>query len=100
VFMSKAYRWAFTSPLRKVYYNMTTTGLSVFVALAVGTIEYLQVISSQLQWESPFFEWLNSLDFETLGYGIVAIFLVTWIVAIILFKVRRIEERYGALVED
>ncbi|HZU77907.1 MAG TPA: hypothetical protein VFA70_14165 [Dehalococcoidia bacterium] len=41
VFVAKAYRWAFTSPLRKVYYNLTTTGLSVFVALAIGTIEYL-----------------------------------------------------------
>jgi len=95
VFMAKAYRWAFTSPLRKVYYNMTTTGLSVFVALAIGTIEYLQVVSSQLNIDNPFFNWLNNLDFETLGYGIVAIFLFTWIGSVVLFKLRRIEERYG-----
>jgi high-affinity nickel-transport protein len=100
VFMSKAYRWAFTSPLRKVYYNLTTTGLSVFVALAIGTIEYLQVISSKLNIDNPFFRWLNGLDFETMGYAIVAIFLVAWIGAVVLFKVRRIEERYGALVND
>jgi high-affinity nickel-transport protein len=92
VFMSKAYRWAFTSPLRKVYYNLTTTGLSVFVALAVGTIEYLQVV--------PFFHWLNALDFETMGYGIVAVFLLTWVCSVVLFKLRRIEERYGGLVSD
>ncbi|MGI8553504.1 MAG: HoxN/HupN/NixA family nickel/cobalt transporter, partial [Dehalococcoidia bacterium] len=67
VFMSKAYRWAFTSPLRKVYYNLTTTGLSVFVALAIGTIEYVQVISTHLSVSNPLLEWLNGLDFETLG---------------------------------
>jgi len=95
VFMAKAYRWAFTSPLRKVYYNMTTTGLSVFVALAIGTIEYLQVLSTQLKIDNVFFNWLNNLDFETMGYGIVAIFVLAWVGSIVLFKVRRIEERYG-----
>jgi len=100
VFMSKAYRWAFTSPLRKVYYNLTTTGLSVFVALAIGTIEYLQVVSTQLKIDNPIFNWLNGLDFETMGYAIVAIFLLTWVLAVVLFKVRRIEERYGDLVSD
>jgi high-affinity nickel-transport protein len=100
VFMSKAYRWAFTSPLRKVYYNLTTTGLSVFVALAVGTIEYLQVVSTKLNVQNAFFDWLNGLDFETLGYAIVGIFLVTWVGSVVLFKVRRIEERYGGLVVD
>lgn len=96
-FMSKAYRWAFTSPLRKVYYNMTTTGLSVFVALAVGTIEYLQVISTQLKVNNSFFIWLNNLDFETLGYSIVAIFLLAWVGSVVLFKLRRVEERWGGL---
>lgn len=100
VFMSKAYRWAFTSPLRKVYYNLTTTGLSVFVALAIGSIEYLQVISSKLHIDNPFFNWLNGLDFETMGYGIVAIFLITWVGSVLLFKVRHIEERYGDLIGD
>ena len=73
---------------------------AVFVALAVGTIEYLQVISSKLNLENGFFSWLNGLDFETMGYAIVAIFLVTWIGSVILFKLRRIEERYGDLVAD
>lgn len=100
VFMSKAYNWAFTSPLRKVYYNLTTTGLSVFVALAVGTVEFLQVISSELKINSPPFSWLNTLDFETLGYGIVGLFVLAWISSVVLFKVRRIEERWGGLAED
>lgn len=100
VFMSKAYDWAFTSPLRKVYYNLTTTGLSVFVALAIGSIEYLQVVSAELKIDNPFFSWLNRLDFETLGYAIVGIFIVAWIGSVALFKVRRIEERWGGLAED
>ena len=100
VFMTRAYGWAFTSPLRKVYYNMTTTGLSVFVALAIGTVEYLQVVSSQLNIDTPFFNWLNNLDFETLGYFIVATFLVCWIGSVAWFKFRRIEERWGHMLAD
>jgi high-affinity nickel-transport protein len=100
VFMSKAYRWAFTSPLRKVYYNMTTTALSVFVALAIGTIEYIQVISSKLHIDNAFFNWLNGLDFETLGYAIVGIFIFAWLASVALFKYRRIEERWVGLAED
>jgi nickel/cobalt transporter (NiCoT) family protein len=99
-FMSKAYRWAFTSSLRKVYYNMTTTGLSVFVALAIGSIEYLQVISSRLSLNNPVFSWLNNLDFETMGYGIVAIFLLAWVGSVVLFKVRRVEERWSEPADD
>src|SRR5207302_1665416 len=71
-FMAKAYDWAFASPLRKVYYNMTTTGLSVFVALGVGTIEYLQVISAKLHAQGGLFGWLDRLNFQVLGYAIVA----------------------------
>lgn len=94
VFMSRAYRWAFTSPLRKVYYNLTTTGLSVFVALAIGTIEYIQVATSALKVNDAFFQWLNHLDFETLGYIIVGVFLVAWLGSVAIFKFSRAEERW------
>jgi high-affinity nickel-transport protein len=99
-FMSKAYDWALASPLRKIYYNLITTGLSVFVALAVGTIEYLQVMSTHLGVQNQFFRWLNALDFETLGYAIVGVFLVTWVGAVAIFKWRRIEERWSANVVE
>ena len=100
-FMSRAYGWAFSSPLRKVYYNMTTTALSVFVALAVGTVEYVQVLSSQLHLDGPVIGWINNMNFETLGYVIVGTFLVTWIGSVVLFKVRRVEERWGGhVLED
>jgi high-affinity nickel-transport protein len=97
-FMAKAYGWAFASPLRKVYYNMTTTALSVFVALAIGTIEYLQVVSTQLNVDNGFFNWLNNLNFETLGYVIVGSFLFFWIGSVVLFKLRKVEERWGGMV--
>jgi nickel/cobalt transporter (NiCoT) family protein len=100
VFMTKAYGWAFTSPLRKVYYNITTTALSVFVALGVGTIEYLQVASQKLDVQNDFFSWLNKLDFETLGYGIVACFIIAWAGSLAFFKLGRVEERWDGMISD
>ena len=97
--MSKAYGWAFSSPLRKLWYNITTTGLSVAVALLVGTIELLQVLSDRLNWQGAFFGFLNDrLDFGIIGYAIVALFMAAWIVSVLLWKARRVEERYGAVV--
>jgi high-affinity nickel-transport protein len=87
-FMANAYSWAFSNPVRKVFYNITVTSLSVAVALVVGTVELLQVLSV-----SP---WLDNLDFGTLGYGIVGLFVVTWALAYGVWKVRRIEERWTA----
>jgi high-affinity nickel-transport protein len=94
-FMSRAYGWAFSSPVRKVYYNMTTTALSVFVALAIGTIEYVQVMSEQLHLHGPLIDWVNALNFETLGYVIVGTFIVAWVGSVLLFKARRVEERWS-----
>jgi high-affinity nickel-transport protein len=94
VFMSKAYGWAFSSPARKVYYNLTVTALSVFVALLIGTIELAQVLSDKLGWGGGFWAWLQGLDFGTLGYAIVALFAVTWVIALIVWRWRRIEERW------
>ena len=74
---------------------VTTTALSVGLALGIGTIEYLQVTSERLHLSNAFFAWLNGLDFETLGYVIVGTFLLTWILSVVLFKLRRMEERWG-----
>ena len=71
VFMSHAYGWAFSNPIRKVYYNITVTTLSVVVALAIGTIELLQVLSAKLSLTGGPWDWLNGLDFGRIGYGIV-----------------------------
>ena len=95
VFMVKAYGWAFSSPVRKVFYNITVTALSVFVALTVGMIELLQVMSEKLGLEGGFWKWLGSLDFEILGYVIVGLFVLTWVVATAVWKLRRIEDRWA-----
>jgi nickel/cobalt transporter (NiCoT) family protein len=96
VFMSKAYAWAFASPVRKVYYNITVTSLSVFVALLIGTIELGQVVSDKLGLTGGFWNWLQSIDFGSLGYVIVALFALTWLVALAIWRWRRIEERWAA----
>ena len=97
-FMAKAYAWAFANPIRKVFYNMTVTGLSVFVALFVGMVEVLQIVSGKLNWSGGFWDAVNNLDFEKMGMVIVAAFVVTWVAAFTIWKARRIEERWGAMV--
>jgi high-affinity nickel-transport protein len=100
VFMSHAYGWAFSNPIRKVYYNMTVTGLSVVVALAVGTVELLQVMSTQLALDGAFWRWLDRLDFSTLGFAIVGLFVVMWAASVAIWKFRRIEERWSAMMVE
>jgi len=100
-FMSQAYGWAFSNPVRKVYYNITVTSLSVAVALAIGSIELLQVMATKLNLNSGFFGWLRNLDFGNIGYGIVGLFVLTWAVSVIVWKKRRIEERWTSnLIAD
>jgi high-affinity nickel-transport protein len=99
-FMSQAYGWAFSNPIRKVYYNITVTTLSVAVALVIGTIELLQVAAAKLDLGGGFWEWLRALDFGTIGYAVVGMFVVTWAVSAVIWKARRIEERWGALVKE
>ena len=97
-FMSQAYGWAFSNPVRKVYYNITVTSLSVAVALVIGSVELLQVFSARLRLSGGFWKWLGALDFGVLGYGIVGLFVLTWLVSVLIWKTRRIEERWGRLV--
>jgi high-affinity nickel-transport protein len=98
-FMAHAYGWAFGSPIRKIYYNITVTSLSVAVALAIGTVEFLQVLADRLSLDGGFWRWLTGLDFGKLGYGMAALFVLTWAFSYGIWKVRRIEERWSALVE-
>jgi high-affinity nickel-transport protein len=99
-FMNFAYGWAFSRPVRKVYYNITITGLSVMVALLIGTIELIQVLSDKLSLTGPFFDWINNLDFNLIGYAIVALFVLTWAVALSVWRFGRIEQRWTAHLSD
>lgn len=100
VIMSRAYGWAFKSPVRKIYYNMTTVGLGVFVALGVGTIEYLQVIGGNAGFTGGIWDFLADLDFELLGYAIVGTFVVLWIGSVLFYRLARVEEKYGHVKVD
>jgi high-affinity nickel-transport protein len=94
VTMRMAYGWAFLNPIRKVYYNLTITIISILVAFAIGGIELLQVVGMELNLTSPFWGWFANLDFETLGGLIIVIFLVSWLVSVAIWKYRRIDETY------
>ena len=94
VLMSKAYDWAFINPLRKIFYNITTTGLSVAVALLVGSIELLQVLIGMLGLHGQYFDAIAAMDFGLLGYLIVGLFLLAWGLSVGIWKFGRIEERY------
>ena len=94
VTMRVAYGWAFLNPIRKIYYNLTVTAISVLVALAIGTAELLQVIANELSLTGAFWNWLSSLDFETIGFGIIIIFLTSWLVSVAVWKYRRFDEIY------
>lgn len=95
VLMSKAYNWAFLNPLRKIFYNLTTTGLSVAVALLVGSIELLQVFIGMLGLHGGVYTFIAQLDFGILGYLIVALFLFAWACSVAFWKFGRVEERFG-----
>jgi nickel/cobalt transporter (NiCoT) family protein len=95
VLMSQAYDWAFLNPLRKIFYNITTTGLSVAVALLVGTIELLQVLIGTLNLHGGSFDSVAKLDFGIVGYLIVGMFLLAWGVSVGVWRFGRIEQRYS-----
>jgi high-affinity nickel-transport protein len=84
--MRYAYGWASERPLRKIFYNLTVTVISVLVAFVIGTVELLQVLAIEFHLSGPAWRVLNSLDFETLGYFVVATFLVTWGVASAIYR--------------
>jgi high-affinity nickel-transport protein len=97
-FMAKAYNWAFSNPIRKVFYNLTITGLSVGVALFIGTVELMQVIAGQLGWGGTFWHFIATFDLYKIGFGVVTIFVVVWAVALIYWRLSHVEERWGQLL--
>jgi high-affinity nickel-transport protein len=94
VLMLGAYGWAFVKPIRKLYYNLTITFVSVVVALVVGGIEALGLIADKLSLEGSFWRLIGELNgsFGTLGYLIVAIFALSWIVSLLVYRIKRYDE--------
>jgi high-affinity nickel-transport protein len=98
-FMNFAYGWAFSKPVRKVYYNIAITGLSVAVALLIGTVELGGLAAQHLQLSGSFWEWFEGIDINSLGLLIVGIFLATWAVALAVWHLGHIEDRWSPTVE-
>jgi len=96
VLMVKAYNWALLNPLRKIFYNITTTGLAIVVALLIGTIELLQVFITMGRLRGSFFDVIARVDFGALGYLIVGLFLLAWGSSVAIWKFGRLEQRYAA----
>jgi nickel/cobalt transporter (NiCoT) family protein len=100
-FMNVAYDWAFAKPVRKVYYNVIITGLSVVVALFIGSIETFALLGQDAHLNGPFWSRVESFDINKAGFVIVGLFVITWVVALTIWRFGRIEERWQpALAED
>jgi high-affinity nickel-transport protein len=95
-FMNFAYGWAFAKPVRKVYYNITITGLSVAVAAIIGTIELVGLVADKLGITRGPLAAVAAVDLNHVGYAIVALFVVTWLAALAVWRYGRIEQRWTA----
>jgi high-affinity nickel-transport protein len=95
VLMTRAYGWAFLKPVRKVFYNLTITVLSVTVALVIGALVLVGLLVERLAIEAGPLVWLASLDLEFVGFAIVGLFLLTWAVAVAVWRLGRIEEKWS-----
>src|SRR5215469_6181462 len=95
-FMNFAYDWAFAKPVRKVYYNLTITGLSVFVAVFIGAIELLGLLAQNAHLDGSFWSFLAGFNINTAGFVIVGVFVVTWVVALCIWHFGRIEQKWDS----
>jgi nickel/cobalt transporter (NiCoT) family protein len=98
VLMLGAYGWAFAKPIRKLYYNLTITFVSVVVAVLIGGIEALGLLADQLKLEGPFWGMIGALNdhFGSLGYLIIAIFVASWVISVVVYRLGRFDMMEGA----
>ena len=97
IFMTKAYGWAFTSPLRKIYYNLTTTSISIFVALVIGTIQIINVLATKTNIDNyqPF-KAIANIDLGGIGFFIVISFVLAWLLSVAVWKLGKFESKYSS----
>ncbi len=100
VFMTVAYNWAFATPIRKIYYNLTVTGLSVVVALLIGCIEVAQIIAPKFGLNDGFWGWVQGIDFGKIGYLLVGLFILTWGISYGIWKFYRIDQRWSSNINS
>jgi high-affinity nickel-transport protein len=94
-FMNFAYGWAFAKPVRKVFYNMTITALSVAVALVIGLVELLGLLAQRMGVHSGPLGWIAGLNLNYVGYGIVGLFVLTWAIALSVWKFGKVEQKWA-----
>ncbi len=99
-FMNFAYGWAFSEPVRKVYYNITITGLSIAVALFIGTIELAGLLADKLSLRGSVADWVRNFNINTAGFIIVGMFLTAWAIALAVWRLGRIEEKWSLGMEQ
>ncbi len=92
VLMLGAYGWAFIKPVRKLYYNLTLTLISVVIAFGMGTLEVLNILTKNFELEGSFWNWVRGIDFGTLGYYIVGLFVLSWLVSTVIYKFKKYDQ--------
>jgi high-affinity nickel-transport protein len=95
-FMNFAYGWALSNPVRKVFYNLAITSLSVAVALVIGTIEVGGLVGTKLDLSGSFWRRFENVDINVVGFVVFGMFAATWAVALVVWRFARIEERWSA----
>ena len=101
LFMNRAYGWAFAQPVRKLYYNLTLTAVSIAVAFAIGGVEFAGLLSSELHVHGRLADALGGFDLNTAGYLVAGVFVAIWALAMIVWRVAGLEERWQpARAED
>jgi nickel/cobalt transporter (NiCoT) family protein len=93
-FMNFAYDWAFAKPIRKIYYNLTITGLSVFIALFIGTVEILSLVAQEMNLSGGFWDFMANFNINRAGFIIVGVFVATWVVALAVWHFGDIERKW------
>ena len=100
VVMQYAYSWAFLNPVRKIFYNISITSISVFLAFCIGTIEWLQVIGTEFNFTGEPWDFFNNVSFAMLGGIIAAILTCAWVLSLLVYKFSGVEERYAGVISD
>ncbi|MFE3101206.1 HoxN/HupN/NixA family nickel/cobalt transporter [Nocardia tengchongensis] len=96
LFMNVAYDWAFSEPIRKIYYNLTITALSIAVALVVGSIELITVLHDDADFVNLMTDWIAGIDLNNVGFGIVGLFVVAWVIAVAYWRWAKVEQRWSS----
>jgi high-affinity nickel-transport protein len=94
--MNFAYGWAFFNPVRKIYYNLAITGLSIAICFLVGAIEVLGLLPNELHWHGAFWRFMENFNINTAGYIIVGLFVVFWTGALLFWRYGHVEEKWGS----